>query len=54
MLRRRKTGAGGGGLGLPLLPQEPAAQVLEGEMSPGDCLFSLARLEAASNPHSAA
>lgn len=29
-------------------------QVLEGEMSSGGCLFSLARLEAASNPHSAA
>lgn len=42
------------GLGPPLLPQEPAAQVLEGEMSSGGCLFSLAGLEAAGNPHSAA
>lgn len=42
------------GLGPPLLPREPAAQVLEGEMSSSGCLFSLAGLEAVGNPHSAA
>lgn len=34
--------------------REPAAQVLEGEMSAGGCLFSLAGLEAAGDPLSAA
>lgn len=38
------------GLGSTLLPWDPAAQVLEGEMSAGRCLFSLAGLEAAGDP----
>lgn len=49
MLTRGKTRAG-----VAFTASEPAAQVLEGEMSPGSCLFSLARLEAVSNPHSVA
>lgn len=50
----RAAAAGKAGTRLPLLPWELAAQVLEGEMSLGDCLFSLARLEAAGSPHSVA
>lgn len=49
MLMRGKTSAGAA-----FTASEPAAQVLEGEMSLSSCLFSLARLEAVGNPHSVA